>query len=321
MELIDFKCRVFLSAARHLSFSKAAKELSLTQPAVSFQIRHLEEELGERVFLRYPNRVELTSIGRLLLKELKEIAVRSGKSQEKIMRKLGKLMGTVAVGASSTVGNHFLPPVLADFKNLYDEAGLKVLVGNTNEVLGYLQDGIIDFAIVEGPVKSRQWDIEEAFVDELVIIAPTDFPCMGKGAITKKQLSAQPFISREPGSGTRAVVDSLKFGKRALISPSNIVLELGSNIAIKRVVESGLGVSIVSFMTVEREIRHRTLSVIRIAGFPIHRQIVFVFPHGKDKNMLVEEMVRLCRKRAGEIEAHTRADTCVKTRAAASADV
>jgi len=299
--MLDFKYKVFLSAGRLLSFSKAAKEISLTQPAVSFQIRHLEEELGTRLFLRYPNRIELSPVGEMLLKELEQMEGYAEQAHQRVMKKLDKFWGTVEIGASTTVGDYFLPPVLAEFKTEYDEVGLKVLVGNTNEVLGYLADGLVDFAIVEGPVKTRQWEVQAAFLDELVIIAPRDFYCMGDGFITKKQLAGQPFISREPGSGTRAVIDSIKDGEKLLVPKSNIVLELGSNTAIKRVVESGLGISIVSKMTIAREVANKSLSVIRVKDFPIYRQISFVFNRGVEKTDLVSKMVKLCERRAREV--------------------
>jgi len=296
--MLNFKYKVFLSAARLLSFSKAAKELSLTPPAVSFQVKHLEEELGGRLFLRYPNRIELTPLGKLLLKEAKQIDGHSQKTQEKIMRKIGKLWGTIVVGASSTVGSYFLPPILADFLNKYEDVELKVLVGNSNEVLGYLSDGVIDFAIVEGPVKGNKWEVEKLLTEELVVIAPTDFPCMGKGMITKKQLSAQPFITREKGSGIRAIIDGLKDGKKPLIPDSSIVLELGSNSAIKRVVEGGLGLSIVSLMALENEMKLELLSILRIKDYPLKRDVSFVFSKGKQENLLINEMVKQCRERA-----------------------
>ncbi len=296
--MLDFKYLVFLSAARRLSFSKAAKELSLTQPAVSFQIRHLENSLDTKLFIRYPNRIELAPIGKLLLKEVEDINLHANQAKELLMKKLGKLWGTVVVGASSTIGNYFLPSVLAQFKGKFDDAGLRVLVGNTNEVLAYLADGIVDFAIVEGPVKVRQWDVEEAFVDELMVIAPTSFSSTENGVITKEQLAAQPFISRESGSGTRAIIDALKDGQKQLIPPSNIELELGSNTAIKQVVESGLGISIVSLMTLQKEIKAKSISILRIADFPIYRKISFVFNRGMEKTMLMEELITLCKEKA-----------------------
>ena len=299
--MLDFKYRVFLSAAKLLSFSKAAKELALTQPAVSFQIRHLEEELGARLFVRYPNRIELTPIGTLLLKEAGRLEMESSKVQERVMRKLNKLWGSISVGASSTVGNYFLPPVLAEFKSVYDDVSVKVIVGNTDEVLSDLSDGIIDFAIVEGPVKPRQWTIEKLFIDELVIIAPKEYPEAAKGEITKKQLSQKPFITRELGSGTRAVIDSLKNGQQPLIPPSNTILELGSTTAIKRVVEDGLGISIVSLMTLEKELKILSLAVLRIPNTPIYRNITCVHPKGIEKTALVKEMLKLCKSRAGKV--------------------
>lgn len=299
--MLDFKYRVFLSAAKLLSFSKAAKELALTQPAVSFQIRHLEEELGARLFVRYPNRIELTPIGILLFKESGKLEAESTKVQERVMRELDKLWGSISVGASSTIGNYFLPPVLAEFKSAYDDVSVKVVVGNTDEILSDLSDGIVDFAIVEGPVKPRQWAVEKLFVDELVVIAPKEYPEADKGAITKKQLLQIPFITRELGSGTRAIIDSLKNGKQPLIPPSNTILELGSTTAIKRVVEDGLGVSIVSLMTLEKELKIGSLVVLRIPSFPLYRNISCVHPKGIGKTALVKEMLKLCEARAGKM--------------------
>lgn len=294
--MLDFKYKVFLSAGKLLSFSKAAKELSLTQPAVSFQIRHMEEGLGAKLFVRYPSKIELTPIGSLMLKELVHLQAESDRSQGRIMRKLDKLWGTISVGASTTIGNYFLPPILAKFKSIYADISIRVLVANTDEILSDLSDGIVDFAMVEGPVKARQWKVEEAFVDELVVIAPKTFPDAEKGLITKKQLFALPFITRETGSGTREVIESLKSGSQALVPVSNIVLELGSTSAIKKAVEAGLGVSIVSLMTLVKETKLSTLKVIRIKGFPIRRAVSFVFHKGLDQTALVKKMVELCRK-------------------------
>ncbi len=294
--MLDFKYKVFLSAGKLLSFSKAAKELSLTQPAVSFQIRHLEEGLGAKLFVRYPSKIELTPIGSLMLKELTHIQTESDRVQERIMRKLDKLWGTVSVGASTTIGNYFLPPILAKFKSTYMDISIRVLVANTDEILSDLADGIVDFAIVEGPVKTKQWKVEEAFVDELVVIAPKTFPFAEKGLITKKQLSALPFITRETGSGTREVIESLKSGSQPLVPVSNIVLELGSTSAIKKAVEAGLGVSIVSLMTLVKETKLDTLEVLRIQGFPIRRTVSFVFHKGLDQTALIKKMVELCRE-------------------------
>jgi DNA-binding transcriptional LysR family regulator len=302
--MLDFKYRVFLSAAKLLSFSKAAKELSLTQPAVSFQIRHLEEEIGARLFVRYPNRIELTAIGTLLLREAGKLELASTKVQERVMQKLDKLWGQISVGASSTIGNYFLPPILAEFKSAYDDVNVRVVVGNTDEILSDLSDGIVDFALVEGPVKPKPWEVEKLFVDELVVIAPKESPESAKGVITKKQLSHKPFITREMGSGTRAVIDSLKNGTKPLIPPANTILELGSTTAIKRVVEGGLGVSIVSLMTLEKELQVQSLAVLRIAAFPIYRNISCVYPKGIEKTALVKEMTKLCKLRAEKLSAN-----------------
>ncbi|GMT43022.1 MAG: LysR family transcriptional regulator [bacterium] len=294
--MLDFKYKVFLSAGKLLSFSKAAKEISLTQPAVSFQIRHLEEEVGARLFVRYPNKIELTPIGSLLLKELVRLQAESTKVQERIMSKLDRLWGTISVGASTTVGNYFLPPVLANYKSKYKDVSIRVVVDNTDEILSDLADGIVDFAIVEGPIKTKQWQVEKAFIDELVVIAPRNFPGLEKGVITKKQLAAQPFITRETGSGTRDVIESLKDESHHLVRQSKIILELGSTTAIKRAVEAGLGVSIVSLMTVRKEKELGTLWVLRIPEFHIYRTISFIFPKGIGQTAMVNEMVKLCRE-------------------------
>ena len=301
--MLDFKYRVFLSVALVLSFSKAAKELSLSQPAVSFQIRHLEEELKVRLFIRHPKRIELTPIGLLLLEEVSHLERESEKARGRLMQKLDRYWGSIVVGASTTIGNFFLPPVLAKFKGKYPDVATRLLVDNTDQVLNHLSDGIIDFAIVEGPVNHKQWATEEAFTDELVVIVPRDFPGCRKGIISAQELSRQPFISREAGSGTRAVVDSLRIGKKPVIPPANVILELGSSTAIKKTVEGGLGVSIISLMTLDHELRLGSLRALRIGLFPMYRGISFIFPRGMGQAALVKDMVLMCREYGGEITA------------------
>ena len=305
--MLDFRYRVFLSVARHLSFSKAAKELSLTQPAVSFQIRHLEEQFKARLFVRYPNRIELTPIGELLYKELAHINHESERAMGKVMQRLGQAWGTLVIGASTTIGNFFLPPVVAKFKRERTNVVIKLLVDNTDQVLTYLADGIIDFAIVEGPVKSKQWVTEEVFTDELVVIAPKDYPHEHRGLISKKQVGEEPFVSREVGSGTRAVIDGLKVAGKPLIPPKNIILEMGSSTAIKKTVEGGLGLSLISRMTLEHELALQTLKVLRVDGYPIYRPISFVFTRGMEFGPHVKEVLGLCREAGKKITAQVQA--------------
>lgn len=301
--MLDFRYRVFLSVARHLSFSKAAKELSLTQPAVSFQIRHLEEQFKARLFVRYPNRIELTPVGELLHKELAHIDQESQRVMAKVMQKLGQSWGTLVIGASTTIGNFFLPPVVAKFKRGHANVLIKLLVDNTDQVLTYLADGLIDFAIVEGPVRSKHWVTEEAFIDELVVIAPKDYAHEHRGVISKKQVGEEPFVSREAGSGTRAVIDGLKVAGKPLIPARNIILEMGSSTAIKKTVEGGLGLSLISRMTLDHELALGTLKALRVEGYPIYRPISFVFPRGMDASQPVKEMLDLCREAGNKITA------------------
>jgi DNA-binding transcriptional LysR family regulator len=223
--------------------------------------------------------------------------------RERMMQKLDKHWGTIVVGASTTIGNYFLPPVLARFKGKYPAVSTRILVDNTDQVLSCLSDGIVDFAIVEGPANSKRWITREASIDELVVIVPGGFPGGAKGTITAGELSRQPFIVRETGSGTRAVIDSLRIGNRPLISPANVVLELGSSTAIKRTVEGGLGVSIVSLMTLDHELKQGSLRALRIVRFPIYRSISFVFPRGVEQTAVVKDMVSMCGEYGKKISA------------------
>ncbi len=302
--MLDFRYRVFLSVARHLSFSKAAKELSLTQPAVSFQIRHLEEQFKTRLFIRFPNRIELTPVGELLYKELARVQQESQKVMGKVMEKLDQFWGALVIGASTTIGNFFLPPLVARFKREHENVSVKLLVDNTDQILSYLSDGILDFAIVEGPVKAKQWTIEEAFTDELVVIAPKDYKHEHHGVISKKRLAEEAFISREAGSGTRAVIDSLKVAGKPLAPPENIILEMGSSTAIKKTVEGGLGISIISRMTLEHELVLGALKMLRVEGYPILRPISLVFPRGVEQGTAVRAMVGLIREAGKKIAPH-----------------
>ena len=150
--MIEFRLEVFHVVAKRLSFSKAARELSLTQPAVTHQVRQLEDHYGVALFERRSNRIELTEAGRVLMKRLDELTDIADRIEDEIRSYQERRIGLLKIGASSTIGAYLLPPIVAAMKRRHPALDLKVSVGNSDEIMARLIDHVLDIGIVEGPV-------------------------------------------------------------------------------------------------------------------------------------------------------------------------
>ncbi|MBI5814250.1 MAG: LysR family transcriptional regulator [Nitrospinae bacterium] len=296
--MIEFRLKVFHVAAKRLSFSKAARDLGLTQPAVTHQVKQLEDHYGTALFERYPNRVELTPAGLALTAKLEKLIDEAEQAEEEIRAFQNTRVGVLKIGASSTIGAYLLPPVLAAMKKRRPGVDLKVLVGNSDEIAVWLADFILDIGIVEGPVTAAKLVRAPYADDELVVVAPPDHPCAKSGAITVAQLAREPFICREAGSGTRSFIDNLVDHDVINIPKENMVLELGSSTAIKNAVREGLGVSILSIKALENELKLGVLAALRVKGKHMVRKLQFLLRESRLRSTLINEFMELCRKKA-----------------------
>ncbi len=267
---------VFHAVAEAGSVSGGAERLMISQPAVSKQLKELERALKTVLFDRLPKGVKPTEAGTLLAGYARRLFAVEAEA-ERAMAELGGLQrGKLIVGASTTVGAYLLPPVLARLRTKHPGLQIQLEIANTAVIQEQLLEGRLDVGLIEGFVNSPELESEVFQMDELVAIVPANHPLTAKrGKATAEQLCREPLILREPGSGTREVVQHALAGKGLRYDE---VMSLGSTEAIKRAVAAGVGVAIVSKLTIEPETKLGTLVIVPLADLtiqrPLHRLLV-----------------------------------------------
>ena len=250
----DRRLQVFHTVAGVLSFTRAAELLHMTQPAVTHQIRQLEQELDTRLFDRANNRISLTEAGRTVLGYADRIMTLYAEMDEAVKAMTGARAGLVTVGASTTVAEYMLPGLLGEFRRRFPEVRIRLRVANTEAIVAMVADNTIDLGVVEGEVENRALLVEECRRDELVAIAAPGHPLEALERVPADALAGHAFVQREGGSGTRSVI-ARWLGDQGLAEDAlECAFELGSTEAIKGAVQAGVGVSIVSRATIANEL-------------------------------------------------------------------
>jgi DNA-binding transcriptional LysR family regulator len=287
----DHKLKVFCTVAETKSFSKTSEIIHLTQPAVSLQIQALEEVYETKLFDRSSSTVTLTPSGEILYRYAKEILSLYANAEKDIGELIGLVKGSISIGASSTIGNYLLPGVITDFKRAHLKIKVHLLVGNTKRVVELLNSGNIDLGLVEGDVTRQKMVVEKLIPDELLLVVPSYHPWAKKKEISIGELTKEPFIFREGGSGTRQMIE--KFLAKHGITPQDmkISMVLGSTEAIKEAVENGLGVSILSRWAARKEIRYGSLHFLRIKEEKMLREFSLIINKNSVSSHAVDEFL------------------------------
>jgi LysR family transcriptional regulator, low CO2-responsive transcriptional regulator len=259
--------RVFTSVARHLSFTRAARELHLTQPAVSQQIKLLEAEVGMPLFEQIGRKVQLAPAGTELLRYAHQTIELLREAAESLAAMRGLKRGVLQLGAVSTA-KYFAPSLLSAFTPAYPEVTIKFAVGNREEVIKHLAGNEVDLAIMGRPPRELDTDAEAFARHPLVIIAAPAHPLASKRRIPLRQLANEQFLIREEGSGTRASMEHV-FRERRI--PFRVSMEISSNETIKQAVMAGMGISFLSAHTVGLELAAGKLAILDVVGLPIMR--------------------------------------------------
>ncbi len=259
--------RIFSSAARHSSFARAAEELHLTAPAISMQIKELEEEVGSPLFTRAGRRVELTSAGEYFWVYAKRMLGTIAEA-ESVMGKLrGTESGQLKIGLVSTA-KYSIPRMLGLFREEHPGVQIQLNVCNREELVKLLRDGEIDLAVMGRPPKHLDTRADAFAHHPHAFIASPRHRLAKVSGILAESLTGEELISREDGSGTRAIMEHYLTQHR--ISPP-ITMEMSSNETIKQAVIAGLGISFVSLHTVGLEIEHGQLTVLDVEDTPVLR--------------------------------------------------
>jgi DNA-binding transcriptional LysR family regulator len=269
--------RVFETVARLSSFTRAAEELHLTQPAVSMQVRQLEDEVGLPLFEKLGRQISLTEAGRELFHYSRSID-RSLQEMEEVVESLkGVNRGRLSVAVASTV-NYFAPRLLAAFHQRYPGIGLRLDVTNRERVVHQLQANTVDMVLMGQPPDGVNVE-SEAFMDNpLVVVAPPEHPLAAEERVTLMRLAEEVFVMREPGSGTRQAMERF-FAEQGIGIRHG--MQMTRNEAIKQAVRAGLGLSVVSLHTVELELETNRLVILNVEGFPLERQWHLVYRSGR----------------------------------------
>jgi DNA-binding transcriptional LysR family regulator len=271
--------RVFDAVARHLSFSRAAEELHLSQPAVSMQMRGIETILGMRLTEQLGKKIFLTEAGREVLHASQAITARLDDLQANLAQLRSIDSGQLNLAATSTV-NALATGILARFRGRHPGVSIHLDVSNRAEVLNLLATNRTDLAIMGQVPEDLGLEATRFMDNPLVVIAPPDHPLVGKKNISMASLAAESFLVREAGSGTRGAMERF-FAARGLEIRSS--MEMSSNEAIKQAVQAGLGLGILSLQTLEMELALKRLAVLDVEGFPIMRHWYVV--HRADKRL------------------------------------
>lgn len=288
--MADRRLQVFHAVAKQLSFTKAGEVLFLTQPAVSFQIKQLEEHFKTHLFDRSFGNISLTPAGETVLEYAESILGLNYELDVRIAEMTSQIGGPLLVGASTTIADYMLPRILGEFKSQYPLVRPRLVVANSETIETRVAEHTLDIGLIESPSHQSNLQCDDCCEDELLVICAPGSALAKLKEVTPQQLAAHPFVSREPGSGTREVTHD--YFRAAGVPPDSldVVIELGSPEAIKGVVETGIGFSIVSRALVTKEKRLGDLIALPLKP-RLKRTLSMVYPKDKFRSRLINTFV------------------------------
>jgi DNA-binding transcriptional LysR family regulator len=288
--MADRRLQVFYTVAKQLSFTKAAELLYMTQPAVTFQVKQLEEHFNTRLFERSHGRISLTPAGELVMGYADRILSLSAEMDARVGEMTGQVTGPLMIGASTTIAEYQLPRILGEFKARHPEVQARLTVANSETIEGKIADHTLDVGLIESQSHHPNLSNHVCCDDELVMICAPNHSLASKTTVDAKQLAEQPYVSREQGSGTREVIDQYFLDHGINPDDLHIEMELGSREAIKGAVEAGLGIAILSASTIVKEIKLGDLVAVRLDP-PLFRPLSLVYAPEKFRSKLLDAFI------------------------------
>ncbi|WJW75341.1 LysR family transcriptional regulator [Thiohalobacter sp. IOR34] len=277
MHLTLRQLRIFEAVARRLSFTRAAEDLHLSQPAVSMQVKQLEEALGLPLFEQLGKRIHLTEAGEEMRRYAHAINGLLQEAEQVFDEMRGLERGRLNIAVASTA-NYFAPRLLASFCERYPALQISLRVTNRKGLLAALGDSDVDLVIMGQPPASMDLTAEEFMDNPLVVIAAPGHPLAGRKRIPLEALEAETFLVREKGSGTRSAMER-HFAEHGITLST--AMEMGTSEAIKQGVEAGLGLGLLSLHTLEMELELGRVVILDVDSFPILRHWFVVHRAGR----------------------------------------
>ena len=282
---MDFRLKVFYTVANRLSFTKAATELFITQPAVSKHIQELEEQYKIKLFDRNGSKISLTKAGELLLKHTKNIFEIYREIDFDLSTLINQQQGTLRLGASTTISQYIIPPLLARFHQKMKDIKVNLLNGNTEQIESALLNKEIEIGIVEGQSKNQSIKYTKFLKDELVLVCYSKNPLVNKEEITKEDLTNMRFLMREQGSGTLEVIEYALKPFEIKLSQLTVEMQLGSTESIKSYLMNSNCVAFISIHAINKELKNNELTVIDVKNLMIERFFYIITLQGKTDSL------------------------------------
>jgi DNA-binding transcriptional LysR family regulator len=291
----------FCRVAHLKSFSKAADDLFLTQPTVSGHILSLEQSLALRLFDRTSREVHLTKAGEVFLKYASKIL----SFRKELLNALSEfsqgIKGDLSLGASTIPGEYLVPKLMSDFKKEHPHFIIRLKIADTKEIVQHVLQDSVEFGIIGAKLNHPSLHFEKYEEDEIVVVAPSDHPLTRKKRVNIDELSKEPWIIREEGSGTQMAVEKALRKKGKSLKQFHVVMEMGSTSSVKEGVKAKLGLAFLSKRAAEEELSQRSLSQIDVEEIePISRQIYLVTHRGRTLSPLGMEFLRFLKRKKEE---------------------
>jgi DNA-binding transcriptional LysR family regulator len=300
--MAERRLQVFHAVAKHLSFTKAADALFMTQPAVTFQIRQLEEYFNTRLFDRAQGRITLTPAGVVALEYAERILALSAELDTRLKEMSGVVAGPLLIGASTTIAEFLLPQILGEFKARNSGVVPRLFVANSEAVQARVAERSLDLGFIEGESHLPSLVSDMCCSDELQVVCAPSHPLARLKSAPPKSLPEHAYISREPGSGTREVIDHYLQKAGLALDSLQVVMEASSPEALKGLAATGLGFAIMSRATVVKEVRLGELVQIPLAP-PLLRHLSVVYAKERFHSRLVNGFVEFAKQRLAAIQA------------------
>jgi DNA-binding transcriptional LysR family regulator len=270
--------RTFIAVVDRDSFSEAARVLGLSQPAVTMQIQALEADIGATLLDRGYRKVALTEAGTVLMPHARRVIEEFERARQSIELLSGTVSGRLTVAASTTPGQYLLPRIMGSFLAVNPEVGMTLRVYDSADVIAHVEAGEADLGMTGAEVHGARVLYEQLGSDDLALVCPPGHRLASRAALGFAELTDEPFIAREQGSGTRMAAEDVI--RHSGVDPSelDVVLELGTNEAIVSAVEGGMGIGIVSTLVARKALDLGTIAEVAGAGFPVQRPLFLVLP-------------------------------------------
>lgn len=282
---MDFRLYVFYTVAKRQSFTKAAAELFITQPAVTKHIRELEDSYKMKFFERKGNQIILTAAGELLLTHSERIFKIYREIDFELSALINQRKGELRLGCSTTLSQYVLPPLLAGFHQKFEELKLRLLNGNTAQIEKLLLANEIDIGITEGRSKNPEIKYTEWLKDELVLVCNSKNPLVKKGVLSSEELKELSFVLREPGSGTLQVIEHALKPLDIKLSQLRVEMQLGSTEGIKNYLQHSNSVAFISIHAVTKELQNNQLYIIDVENLTINRWFYMISLQGREDGL------------------------------------